>query len=224
MTEGETVEPTTDDVVDRVLASAAAHSSGYTPVHVRRGAGAADDRSTDAGDAKQRRRPVRPRRPRGAAPRGRPLHRARRRHRGRVPPAAPRERRAHRRLLAGQRSRMPRTRCASSPPSPRPPAPSCSTACCSAAPHPDPSTYLGKGKAQELRGCRRGARRRHRHRRHRARPEPAACARGRRQGEGHRPHRRHPRHLQPARQEPRGQGAGRARPARVPASAPARLG
>ena len=42
-------------------------------------------------------------------------------------------------------------------------------------PHPDPSTYLGRGKAEELRRHRRGARRRHRDRRHRARAEPAAC-------------------------------------------------
>ena len=45
----------------------------------------------------------------------------------------------------------PRTRCASSPRSPRPPAPRCSTASCSAASNPDPATYLGKGKAAELR-------------------------------------------------------------------------
>ncbi len=71
---------------------------------------------------------------------------------------------------------------------------------------------------------RRRRRRRHRDRRHRARPEPASRPRGCGQGQGHRPHDRDPRHLQPARQEPRGQGAGRARAARVPAAAPARLG
>ena len=91
-------------------------------------------------------------------------------------------------------------------------------------PHPDPATYIGRGKAAGAARHRRRRRRRHRDRRHRARPEPAARARGRREGQGHRPHDRHPRHLQPARQEPRGQGAGRARPARVPAPAPARLG
>ena len=45
-----------------------------------------------------------------------------------------------------------------------------------------------------------------------------------RQGQGHRPDRPDPRHLRPARQEPRGQGPGRARPAAVPAAAPAWLG
>ena len=44
---------------------------------------------------------------------------------------------------AGHRRRTPRTRCASSPRWPRPPARRCSTACCSAAPQPDPGTYLG---------------------------------------------------------------------------------
>ena len=45
----------------------------------------------------QRRR-ARPRRPRRTAPRGRPVHRARRRLRGRVPPASPRTGRTRRRL------------------------------------------------------------------------------------------------------------------------------
>ncbi len=83
-------------------------------------------------------------------------------------------------------------------------------------PHPDPSTYFGKGKAARAEGCRGRDRRRYRDRRHRARPQPATRPRGCRRRQGHRPHGGHPRHLQPAREEPRGQGPGRARAARVP--------
>ena len=100
----------------------------------------------------------------------------------------------------------------------------CSTACCSAGQHPDPGTYLGLGQGRRARRARRGHRRRHRHRRRRPRPVAAPCAGGRRQGQGDRPDRADPRHLRPARQVQGGQGAGRARPARVPAAAPARLG
>ncbi len=57
-----------------------------------------------------RRRPARPRGARGAAPRLRPVHRARGRHRGRVPPAAPRAGRPRRRVDRGHASRTPRTR------------------------------------------------------------------------------------------------------------------
>jgi GTP-binding protein HflX len=90
-------------------------------------------------------------------------------------------------------------------------------------PHPDPATYIGRGKAAELRdlvaavGADTVI----------ADTELAPSQRRALEDvvkvEGHRPHHRHPRHLQPARQEPRGQGAGRARPARVPAAS-ARLG
>ena len=91
-------------------------------------------------------------------------------------------------------------------------------------PHPDPATYIGRGKAQELRDIvaavgadtviadtelapsqRRAL-------------EDVVKVKVIDRTDGH------PRHLQPARQEPRGQGAGRARPARVPPPAPARLG
>jgi GTP-binding protein HflX len=46
--------------------------------------------------------------------------------------------------------RTPRTRCASWLLWLKPPALSSSTACCKRRPHPDPATYLGRGKAQEL--------------------------------------------------------------------------
>ena len=102
-------------------------------------------------DVSLRRRPARPRGARRAAPRRRALHRARGRHRGRVPPAAPRARRARRASGARAPPTTPRTPCASSPRSPRPPAPRCSPGVVQRRPNPDPATYLGKGKAVELR-------------------------------------------------------------------------
>jgi len=90
--------------------------------------------------------------------------------------------------------------------------------------NPDPSTFLGSGKAEELRAlvASTGA-------------DTVIC-----DGELSPSQRRgledvvkvkvidrtgaDPGHLRPARQEQGGQGAGRARPARVPAAAPARLG
>ena len=110
-----------------------------------------------------RRRAARPLRPPGAAPRRGPLHRARGRHRGRVPPAPPGAGRAHRRLDRGDRRRTRRTPSPSSPPSPRPPARWCSTASSSAATSPTPATYIGSGKAQRAARHRRRDRRRHRH-------------------------------------------------------------
>ena len=94
----------------------------------------------------------------------------------------------------------------------------------SAATDPDPATYIGSGKAQELRDGSWSTRRRHRDRRRRAHARPAAPARGGRQGQGRRPHLADPRHLRPARAQPGGQGAGLARADAVPAPAPARLG
>ena len=98
-----------------------------------------------------RRRPARPRGARGAAPRRRPVHRARGRHRGRVPAAAPRAGRARRRLDRGHRrgrrelpARARRARRDGR-------LARCSTACIQRRPKPDPATYLGSGKAQELR-------------------------------------------------------------------------
>ena len=89
---------------------------------------------------------------------------------------------------------------------------------------PDPSTYIGSGKAPELRDvvvatgadtviCD-------------GELSPGAAERvgegG--QGQGHRPHRADPRHLRPARHQPGGQGAGGARPDGVHAAAAAWLG
>ncbi len=88
---------------------------------------------------------------------------------------------------------------------------------------PDAATYIGSGKANELRDivletgadtviCDGELSR------------PADPPRGRRQGQGHRPYGPDPRHLRPARQVPRGQGAGRARADAVHAAEAARLG
>ncbi len=170
-----------------------------------------------------RRRAARARGAGGAAPCLRALHRARGRHRGRVPPAAPRagrpggcldrgHRRGRRELhararrprrdrrLRGARRRRPAT--------------------CQARPGDLPRQ--GQGRRAARHRHRRGGR--HRHLRHRAGSQPATRPRGRRQGQGHRPHRADPRHLRAARQEPGGQGPGRAGPAPVPPPAPARLG
>ena len=91
-------------------------------------------------------------------------------------------------------------------------------------PNPDPATYLGKGKAEELAMVVKATGADTVIADTELAPVAAPCARGRREGQGHRPHGRHPRHLQPAREDPRGQGAGRTRAARVPAAATARLG
>ena len=155
-----------------------------------------------------------------------PVHRARGRHRGRVPPAAPGAGRAGRRLDRGHRRRTPRTRmrrarragrdgrlrrCSTaSDPAPRRARPgdlhrlaARSTSCATSSSPTGADTVICDGELA---------------------PEPAAQPRGRRQGQGRRPHRADPRHLRPARQEPGGQGAGRAGPAAVPAAAAARLG
>ena len=175
-------------------------------------------------DGRLRRRAVRPRRPPGAAPRRRPVHRAPGRHRGRVPPAAPRAGRARRRLDRRHRRATPRTPWPSSPRSPRPPAREVLDGLIQRRDQPDPATYIGSRQGQELRDIVVADRRRHRHLRRRADARPAAPPRGRRQGQGRRPDRADPRHLRPARQEPRGQGAGRARADAVHAAAAARLG
>lgn len=89
--------------------------------------------------------------------------------------------------------------------------------------NPDPGTYLGSGKALELRDIvvAEGA-------------DTVVCddelspsqrrPRGRRQGQGHRSHGADPRHLRPARHLARGSRAGRAGPADLPPAASARLG
>ena len=217
-------DPTDDDAVERVLRERQTHAAGISRFGSRRRPPAAPARRPDVRRRRHRRRAVRPRGPRGAAPRRRALDRARGRHRGRVPAAAPRERRAHRRLLAGlprrrreldARARRPRRdrgrrrarRRAAAPSASRPqhlPRPRQGRRSCAhivAALGADTviaDTELAPSQRRAL--------------------EDVG------EGQGHRPHRRDPRHLQPARQEPRGQGAGRARAARVPAAAPARLG
>ena len=87
---------------------------------------------------------------------------------------------------------------------------------------PDPRTYLGPGKVDELRELVPRARGRGGGVRRRARAAPAAGARGRAPDAGRRPHHRDPRHLRPARPHRRGQAPGRARPARVLDAAHAR--
>ena len=159
-----------------------------------------------------------------AAPGRRPVHRARRRHRGRVPPAAAGAGRPGRRLDRGHASPTPRTRWPSWPRWPRPPARRCSTGLIQRRSRPDPATYIGRGKVDELRDvvlatgadtviCD-----------GELSPVPAAQPGGADQGQGRRPDRADPGHLRPAREEQGGQGAGRAGPAAVPAAAPARLG
>ena len=87
---------------------------------------------------------------------------------------------------------------------------------------PDPATYVGKGKAEELRELS-----------PRAStadtvvfdneltPGAAVQPREAARPHGHRPHRGDPRHLRPERPQPRGQGPGRAGPAPLPAAPPA---
>ena len=87
----------------------------------------------------------------GAAPRGGAVDRTRGHHRGRVSPAAPRTRRPRRRLDVAARWSRPRTPSSSSPGSPRRPARRCSTALIQRRDRPDPATYIGSGKATELR-------------------------------------------------------------------------
>ena len=89
---------------------------------------------------------------------------------------------------------------------------------------PDPATYIGKGKVEELRELCRGRRRRHRRVRRRADPGPAVQPREAARPHGHRPHRGDPRHLRPERPQPGGQGPGRAGPAALPAAPPAGQG
>ena len=87
---------------------------------------------------------------------------------------------------------------------------------------PDPATYIGKGKAEELREVARGARHRRRDLRRRAHARAAAQPREVVRGRRRRPRRADPRHLRPARDEPGRRGAGRARAAALPLAAPAR--
>ena len=86
---------------------------------------------------------------------------------------------------------------------------------------PDPATYLGRGKAEELAAAVPGGRRRHRGLRRRALARPAAQPGVDPGSDGHRPHRGDPRHLRPERPDPRRAGPGGAGPAPLPPAAPA---
>ena len=86
---------------------------------------------------------------------------------------------------------------------------------------PDPATFVGRGKAEELHELSPGRRRRHRRLRRRAVAGPAAQPGEDPRAHGHRPHRGDPRHLRPERPQPRRQGPGRAGPAALPAAPPA---
>ena len=170
-----------------------------------------------------RRRPVRPRRPAGPAPGRRAVDRARRRHRGRVPTAAPGARRPGRPVRGGGRAGR-RELPARAGPARRDRRLAGAGRRPAASRHPRPGHLArvrqGRGPAR----ARRGHRRRHGDLRRRAVPVPAPRAGGRGQGQGDRPDRADPGHLRPARQVQGGQGPGRAGPAGVPAAATARLG
>ena len=81
----------------------------------------------------------------------RAVDRARGRHRGRVPAGAPRAGGPRRRLDARAPCATPSAASTSSPGWPRRPAPRCSRASIQRRDTPDPATYLGSGKARELR-------------------------------------------------------------------------
>ena len=89
---------------------------------------------------------------------------------------------------------------------------------------PDPATYIGRGKVEELREIVVATGRRHGHLRRRARARPAAQPGGQGQGQGDRPDLADPGHLRLPRQERGGSGPGRAGPAAVPQAAAAGLG
>ena len=88
---------------------------------------------------------------------------------------------------------------------------------------PDPRTYLGKGRFNELGPRMAESAAESLDRRRRSRSEPAATPRGRPQASRRRPDAADPRHLCAARKDGRGQAPGRARAARVQPAADARL-
>ena len=100
-------------------------------------------------------------------------------------------------------------------------APTRRRASCSVAIAPDPATFIGKGKAEELRRAVPRRRRRHRRVRQRAHAGAAVQPREAARPHRHRPHRGDPRHLRPERPHPRRQGPGRAGAAALPAAAAA---
>ena len=86
---------------------------------------------------------------------------------------------------------------------------------------PDPATYLGRGKAEELLSVCLAVDADTVVFDDDLSPGPAAQPREDPRPDGHRPHRGDPRHLRPERPDPRGQGPGRAGPAPLPAAPPA---
>ena len=86
---------------------------------------------------------------------------------------------------------------------------------------PDPATFVGKGKAEELRELCLAVDADTVVFDNELTPGPAVQPREAARPHGHRPHRGDPRHLRPERPQPRGQGPGRAGPAPLPAAAPA---
>ncbi len=126
--------------------------------------------------------------------------------------------------FGGRRNWMRSTRSTSSPGSPTPPAPTVVLTMIQERPTPDPATFIGSGKLDELASeCARVGRRR-RHLRQRADAGAAAAHRRARRSEGDRSHAADPRHLRPPRANARREVAGRAGAAQVSAAAARRLG
>ena len=86
---------------------------------------------------------------------------------------------------------------------------------------PDPATYVGKGKAEEIRELSEAVDADTVVFDDELTPGPAAQPREAARPHRHRPHRGDPRHLRPERPQPGGQGPGRAGPAPLPAAPPA---
>ena len=127
---------------------------------------------------------------------------------------------------SGPRARSPtrRTRWPSWPRWPRPPVRMVLDGLIQRRSRPDPSTYIGRGKVDELRDVVLAAGADTVICDGELSPSQLRTPGAADQGQGHRPDRADPRHLRPARQEPGGQGPGRAGPAAVPPAPAARLG
>ncbi len=152
-----------------------------------------------------------------------PVDRARGHLRGRVPPAAPRARRAGGCLDRGHRGRR-RELDGRAGPAGRDGRLDGARRVLPAPAEPRPRDVHRPRQGRGPQGDRAGHRRRHRDPRRRARAQPAQEPRGPGQGQGRRPDRADPRHLRPAREVQGGPGPGRARPAQLHEAAAARLG
>ena len=133
-------------------------------------------------------------------------------------PGADRARRRHHPARARTRTTETRStswRCWSTPP-----APTRSAGSYQRRHAPDPATYVGKGKAEELRELSSATDCDTVVFDDELTPGPAAQPREAARPHGHRPHRGDPRHLRPERPQPGGQGPGRAGPAPLPAAPP----